>query len=153
MNLIKRFFGFFFGFNGRIGRLHFAIFLPFLLVIYVFIVGFLSILAPSYNASDRLAFIGIVLAIVAIFYVLKYSHLTRRVHDLNKKAMDSSLFTAIFWVDIISTIFTLMNSHILRLLSLPLALISILCIIILAFKKGDQEENNFGKPQIPFWKK
>lgn len=162
MNSLKNFFGFFFGFKGRVGRLHYAVFLPIFAVIYLFIAGFLALIGPKLNyhitngtfgsAEDFLG-LAIIFAVVALVLVFKYSHIVRRIHDLNKKATNTNLFQTILWIDILSPFTLLITSDIKLLVNLVMTVLSISCLITLAFKKGNEGENDFGKPQVPFWKK
>ncbi|MEG9498832.1 DUF805 domain-containing protein [Mannheimia indoligenes] len=159
MNSIKSFFGFFFGFKGRIGRLHYGLFLPVFTIIYLFITGFLTLINQKISNSTMRSsaedFLGlaVIFAIVALVLVFKYSHIVRRIHDLNKKATDTNLFNTVLWIDILSPFTLLITSDIKLLVNLVMTVLSISCLITLAFKKGNEGENDFGKPQIPFWKK
>lgn len=162
MNSIKSFFSFFFGFKERIGRLHYAIFLPVFAVIYLFIAGFLALIGPKLNyhitngtfgSEEDFLGLAIIFAVVALVFVFKYSHIVRRIHDLNKNAKDTNLFQTVLWIDILSPFTLLINSDIKLLINLAMTVISISCLITLAFKKGNEGENDFGKPQVPFWKK
>ncbi|KMK51206.1 hypothetical protein RO21_07620 [[Actinobacillus] muris] len=161
MNTIKNIFRFFFGFKGRIGRLHYALSLLVLTVISLIMVGFPTVISQniSYSimrgtfASAEVVFLTVVFALVALLLILKYSHIVRRVHDLNKKATASNLFQTILWIDIISLFTLFITSDIKILVNLAMTVIHIGCIIALAVKKGNEGKNDFGKPQIPFWKK
>lgn len=165
MNTIKNIFRFFFGFKGRIGRLHYSVFLLSFTAMYFFFPFSLTrpIRMSSYNLihslsspvvytpdiiSSAIAF-SLILIITTIFLLIKYSHITRRIHDYNKKVSNSSLYSIILLLDIISLPIMLIISPI----YIIVFSISIICMISLAFIKGDDEENNFGKPQILFWKK
>ncbi|QLD33561.1 DUF805 domain-containing protein [Mannheimia varigena] len=162
MNSIKSIFGFFFGFKGRIVRLHYGLFLPIFAVIYLFIVGFLALIVPKINyhimqgtfgLAEDFLFLAVIFAVVALILVFKYSHIVRRIHDLNKKATDTNLFNTVLWIDILSPFTLLITSDIKLLVNLVMTVLSISCLITLAFKKGNEGENDFGKPQVPFWKK
>lgn len=162
MNTIKNVFQFFFGFKGRIGRLHYALFLPIFTVSYLFVVGFLivvsqnisySIMRGTFGSAKDLGSLTILFASAALFLILKYSHIVRRIHDLNKEATASDLFQTILCIDILSLFTLLGTSDIIILVNLAITVIHIGCIIALAVKKGNEGENDFGNPQIPFWKK
>lgn len=162
MNSIKSIFGFFFGFKGRIGRLHYGLFLPVFTIIYLFITGFITLINQNisnrtmrgtFGSTEDFLFLAVTFAVVALILVFKYSHIVRRIYDLNKKATDTNLFQTILWIDILSPFTLLITSDIKLLVNLVMTVLSISCLITLAFKKGNEGENDFGKPQIPFWKK
>ncbi|QHB17367.1 DUF805 domain-containing protein [Mannheimia pernigra] len=158
MNSLKNFFGFFFGFKGRIGRLHYALFLLVLAVNYLFASMILELMNigrvlynnPTTRYTEYLVYLS---AIFALLIVLKYSLIIRRIHDFNEKATGNKLFQAILWTDILSLFNLSITYEMKHFVNLAMTVISISCLIILAFKKGDIKENDFGKPQIPFWKK
>lgn len=158
MNSIKNFFGFFFGFKGRIGRLHYTFFLLVLAVIYLFASMILELMNigrvlynnPTTRYTEYLVYLS---AIFTLLIVLKYSLIIRRIHDFNEKATGNKLFQAILWIDILSLFSLLITSEIKYFINLAMTVVSISCLIMLAFTKGDIEENYFGKPQVPFWKK
>lgn len=162
MNSLRNFLGFFFGFNGRIGRLHYGLFLSVFTIIYLFITGFITLINQNisnrtmrgtFGSAEDFLFLAVTFAVVALILVFKYSHIVRRIHDLNKKATDTNLFQTILWIDILSPFTLLITSDIKLLVNLVMTVLSISCLITLAFKKGNEGENDFGKPQVPFWKK
>lgn len=121
MNMIKNVFAFCFSFKGRIGRLHYAIFLlvayfwgiiwntfifpPLLYLILVF-------MRVAFGVSGELIGFGIA-AIMSpiILLILKFSHVIRRIHDLNLSAFDSYLFFCILGCEIIGGFFMLVASY------------------------------------------
>lgn len=152
MNIIN----FIFGFKGRTNRAYFALLLPIFAVVQA-VVAFLSILVSNVlrssqtiqnvNPTDLL----VIFAVFILYFWLKYAYVAKRAHDFNKKALESRLVNVMFILDIVSviSIFIFKNSG----LVIPCFIVSLICLIALAFKKGNEEENDFGKPQVPFWKK
>lgn len=152
MNIIN----FIFGFNGRTNRTYFALLLPIFAVIQA-VVAFLSIpvsnvlrssqTMQNINPTDLL----IIFTIFILYFWLKYAYVAKRAHDFNKKAAESKLVYVMFMLDIsfAISIFMFKNFG----LAIPCFIVSLICLIALAFKKGNEEENDFGKPQVPFWKK
>lgn len=160
MNSLKNFFGFFFGFKRRIGRLHFAIFLilmiPLNFTMATIIPTALEITLHTIK-TDQLGYallsILVSVGLFLLWFGVKYSHIVRRIHDLNKKANNTNLFQTILWIDILSPFTLLISPDIRLLVNLVMAVIMISCFVTLAFKKGNEGDNDFSKPQIPFWKK
>ncbi|TGZ98602.1 DUF805 domain-containing protein [Rodentibacter pneumotropicus] len=159
MNKLKKTWNFLFGFKGRIGRLHFAIFLPFFIIslfvfntlAYVFLKGLNS---PSTikNSSvyEIIFFAAIVLVLVVLVTIFKYSHIVRRIHDYDKSFGNSGLGIIIALVEIIGTFISLSGKG---EYTFFLGFISIICLISLVFIKGTKGANQFGAKPIPFWKK
>ncbi|QLB42223.1 DUF805 domain-containing protein [Mannheimia pernigra] len=145
MNSLKNFFGFFFGFKGRIGRLHYALFLLVLAVSYLFASMILELMNigrvlynnPTTRYTEYLVYLS---AIFALLIVLKYSLIIRRIHDFNEKATGNKLFQAILWADILSLFNLSITYEMKHFVNLAMTVISISCLIILAFKKGDIKE-------------
>ncbi|AHG86930.1 hypothetical protein F544_17020 [Bibersteinia trehalosi USDA-ARS-USMARC-190] len=150
MNIIN----FIFGFNGRTNQAYFALLLPIFVVIQA-VVTFLSIPVSNVlrsaqkiqnvNPTDLL----FIFAIFILYFWLKYAYVAKRAHDFNKKATESKLVYAMSMIDLsfVISIFMFQNFG----LAIPCLIVSLICLIVLAFKKGDKNENNFGKPQVPFW--
>ncbi|WP_373099024.1 MULTISPECIES: DUF805 domain-containing protein [Pasteurellaceae] len=169
MNKLKAIWNFLFGFKGRIGRLHFAIFLPFLVISFMIfnMLAFVSskVLALSSikqtNTYEIIQAIAILLISFVFYILLKYSHIVRRVHDYNKSIGSSVLGSTIIICEILVTFLSLLSSFILTSHSLEdiyiaitlLGFIGLICLISLIFIKGTKGENQFGKEPIPFWKK
>lgn len=147
MKVIRNIFSFFFGFRGRIGRLHYFIFLILYMPISLIFIGLPN---PISNIPLSL----ILLSLLLLLLITRYSHTIRRVHDYNKNAFDSGLFMATFFSDFIALYNTIMKGGELGyLITLILLAISVISMIILIFIKGDQEENKFGPKPVSFWKK
>lgn len=168
MNTIKKIFSFFLGFKGRIGRLHYFIFLILYTLISLFVINFsITILKHTIpnilqrsNAIEILFTLLIIISIQILIFRIKYSHIIRRIHDYNKQDSESSLFLAICLSDfifvfiyIIETFSYYSMKELYYLATLVLSLISIISMFILVFIKGDQGNNKFGPKPILFWKK
>lgn len=146
MNIIN----FIFGFNGRTSRTYFALLLPLFIALQLLMVVLSVMISQSFQNSN-LTELFVILLIFPIYFWLKYAYVTKRVHDFNKKISDSKLAYVMLMVDIALAIAVILFQNF--GLALPCLIISLICLISLAFKKGDEGENNFGKPQVPFWKK
>lgn len=148
MNIIN----FIFGFKGRTSRAYFALLLPIFAVIQA-VVAFLSIPVSDVLRYSRVTptDLLIIFAVFTLYFWLKYAYVAKRTHDFNKKATESKLVVVMLMLDIsfVISIFIFKNFG----LAIPCFIVSLICLIALAFKKGNEEENNFGKPQVPFWKK
>lgn len=162
MNKLRRCWNFFFGFNGRISRLHFAIFLPFLVITFMAINFLFFIFSKAItplsiqrsSTSEIILVIAILIIAVVFYLLLKYSHIARRVHDYNKDFWGSKLSSTIVVFEVIATIVSLNGKSEFALLSVYLmGIIGLICLISLAFIKGTEGENNFGPKPVPFWKK
>ena len=163
MNKLKKIWNFLFGFKGRIGRLHFAIFLPFFLIsififnvlAYPFVRAFSS---PSIvrNSSIYELILGaaILLILMALVTVFKYSHIARRTHDYGKSLGNSGIGTIIILLEIIGTLLVFSGKgEFVMLLLVLLSIIAPIFLIALVFIKGTEGPNQFGEEPIPFWKK
>ncbi|MCK3654597.1 hypothetical protein A4G19_02070 [Pasteurellaceae bacterium Macca] len=162
MNKIKGVLAFFLGFKGRIGRLHYAIFLPFLFALMIlsgslwFMVG-VSIAKVKYIGGYEFELLFVILGAILgsiLTIMFKYSHLTRRVHDFNYKVTNSILFNTILIIEIIATVLPLLGVNMKDgafMLFILGGIIALICLISLAFIKGTDGENNFGVRSIPFW--
>ncbi|MBF0750735.1 MULTISPECIES: DUF805 domain-containing protein [unclassified Pasteurella] len=158
MNKLKKTWNFLFGFKGRIGRLHFAIFLLFFIIslfvfntlAYVFLQGLNS---PStiknFSVYEIIFFAAIVLVLVVLVTIFKYSHIVRRIHDYDKSFGNSGLGITIALLEIIVVFLSFARSE----YTLLLGFISLICLTSLVFIKGTKGENQFGAEPIPFWKK
>lgn len=98
MGVIKRILSFLFGFNGKIGRLHFAIALLLVIVFQLFIVFASTIVvtvlkSPAAQKNPDEVFIVCIFLIISIsiIYLFKYSHVIRRISDLDQKLNQSTL--------------------------------------------------------------
>ncbi|OOF49903.1 hypothetical protein BKK52_02570 [Rodentibacter trehalosifermentans] len=155
MSKLKKIWNFLFGFKGRIGRLHFAIFLPFLLIVsmvcFTLILTCLDIIrAPLVEVIYKIIAIGIMLILFFFQIIFKYSHIARRIHDYDKCLGNSGLGITIILIEIIAILLSFVGmGEYIRLL----AIIGIICFIALALIKGTKGENQFGSEPIPFWKK
>lgn len=152
MNIIN----FIFGFRGRTNRAYFALLLPLFITIQILMVFFSLAISNALASAKQMSLqvsdlmeIFTVLLIFPIYFWLKYAYVAKRAHDFNKKAPESKLVYIMFMVDLSLSIgVTLFQNF---GLAVPSLIISLICLITLSFKKGDQEENYFGKPQVPFW--
>ena len=158
MNILKRIWNFFFGFSGRIGRLHFAISWLFIFVIGLFITGFTNFaILPAMRGVKRgdYSVILIILSLLIIHSCLKYSHIARRTHDFGKYFWDSNLASTIALCEIIYIVLSIFarNTDVGYILMFISAIIGGICFISLIFVKGTQGKNHFGEEPIPFWKK
>ena len=113
MNMIKNAFAFAFcfSFEGKIGRLHYTIFLLiayfwgiiwntiiFPPILYVILV----IMRAAFGVTGELVAFGLAMIVSPlVLLLLKFSHVIRRIHDLNLSAFDSYLFFCILGCEII----------------------------------------------------
>ncbi|MDG6894830.1 DUF805 domain-containing protein [Volucribacter amazonae] len=146
--MLKKVFWFLFGFKGRISRLHFTLFLPFLSILFLLLASFFTfMIKKSHNInsfSDLMISLLLVLFIAGIYLLIKYSHIVRRIHDFDKKANESLLFIIIFLCDVISFFFPFLDQNGFVVILRPiLAILSIICIISLCFIKGSKSTNSF----------
>lgn len=205
MNIIKGIFGF----EGRIGRASFSVFLLFFFagcIVFNSAILMLSGMIGQLTLLDIIQqepiFYTVLLISLLIYFIIKYSYLNRRVHDFNKRATESKLYNSIVLLDMASLLliiyyldmqskinyelidhyyslmlsrtqsnmkqaeYLFMSSNELRdslslltnsgtvsiIYIIGLALSSF-CVVSLSFIKGNEGENDFGKPQLPFWKK
>lgn len=161
MNSLKNFFGFFFGFKGRIGRLHFAIFLllmiPLNFIIATIMPTVLDIIFHAIRTNQLgYALLSILFGVglITLWLGLKYSHLVRRANDYNVSGFKSGLVITIFILDLTSFYFLFIQNWFTKeLFSLTLNISQLVCLSYMLFSKGSIGENDFGKPQVPFWKK
>ena len=162
MNKLTFCWNFVFGFKGRVSRLHFAMFLPFLIIafiamnflFFIFSKAITPLSIQRSSTSEIILVIAILIAATVFYLLLKYSHIARRVHDYNKDVWGSGLSSTIIVCDVIGIIVSLNGKSEFALLSVYLmGIIGLICLISLAFIKGTEGENNFGPKPIPFWKK
>lgn len=205
MNIIKGIFGF----EGRVGRASFSVFLLFFLagcIVFNSVILMLSGMIGKLTLLDIIQeepvfYITLLISLV-IYLIIKYSYLNRRIHDFNKKPTESKLYNIIILLDIASlllvvyyldmqskinyeliehyyslmlsktqsnmkqaeylfmssnelrdSISLLSNSGTVSMIYIIGLLLSSCCVFLLSFIKGNEGENDFGKPQVPFWKK
>ncbi|STO55604.1 Predicted membrane protein [Canicola haemoglobinophilus] len=166
MNTLKTIWNFFFGFKGRINQYYYLILILFTIplpyIIHVLSITwdyvFYNTWTVSISPSDWLLNIVIttimlfMFLIAPIFWILfKYSLLVRRSHDFNGEAKSTPHIMLIAFTDIL-TILPLFIAKLPFNLHISAWLISSVLAISLAFIKGDEGDNNFGSPQLPFWK-
>lgn len=205
MNIIKGIFGF----EGRVGRESFSVFLLFFFagcIVFNSAILMLSGMIGQLTILDIIQqepiFYTTLLISLVIYLIIKYSYLNRRVHDFNKRATESKLYNFIILLDIAclllviyyldmqskinyelidhyyslmlsktqsnmkqaeylfmssnelrDSISLLSNSGTVSIIYIIGLIFSSCCVISLSFIKGNDGENNFCKPQIPFWKK
>ncbi|MEG9476134.1 DUF805 domain-containing protein [Mannheimia indoligenes] len=205
MNIIKGIFGF----QGRVGRASFTLFLLFFFIgsiafnlAILLLVGMRGEFALLDIIQEEPVFYTSLLIALVIYLIIKYSYLTRRVHDFNKKPTESKLYNTILLLDITSFLliiyylnmqskinydlieqyhslmfsriqsdmeqaeYLFMSSNELRdslslltnsggviIIYMLILGLSYCCVVSLSFLKGNDGENDFGKPQVPFWKK
>ncbi|OOF52646.1 DUF805 domain-containing protein [Rodentibacter trehalosifermentans] len=158
MNKLKKTCNFLFGFSGRIGRLHFAISLLFLIIsvvvfnilpqVFLMMLGYASIIQNS--SAYEIIFVAVtVLVLTVLSIIFKYSHIARRIHDYDKSFGNSGLGITIALLDIIVMFLSFSRSE----YTLLLGFVSIICLVSLVFIKGTKGENQFGAEPISFWKK
>ncbi|MBN6711383.1 DUF805 domain-containing protein [Haemophilus haemoglobinophilus] len=169
MKVLKQIWDFLFSFKGRICRTYYAMFLPVMLVIQLVITGFFLAIEfsiknlrkngyiPRHILPDLLPLdlnlttqILIILLVVILYLWIKYAYVTKRAHDFNKSLLESKLIIIPLVLDIwlITDLFFFKHMPIVLLL-----ICSTICLLSLAFIKSTEGDNNFGSPQIPFWKR
>lgn len=113
MNIIKSIFSF----TGRVGRVHFAIYLLFFFLgCFIFNAAIISISGLMSGSvtlfqiikSEPILFIFLLLNLI-IYLIIKYSHIIRRIQDLNKSKNESKIYKTILLIDVIS--FILISVH------------------------------------------
>lgn len=138
MNTPKNFFSFFFGFKGKISQKHYTIFLiVFILfsIVWLPIISFIgefALLATNIGSADAIPLWFFAISALLLWIVLKFSHVVRRVHDLNMKATSSMLFQAILWVEVIYGILPFTGMSDLYIVNY-IPWIGLICMIGLAF--------------------
>lgn len=170
MNTLKTIWDFLFGFEGRIGRVHFITFL----VISSIISYSLTSINVSLPISEAIKQVSIMSIPEKIWYSLLeglsywmfFSHLARRVHDFGKSLTQVKFILFAFitqWLLTLVNRFYLMpllryetpegQEALLGLLGLiPMVMMffALICLLVVAFKKGTQGENSFGPEPILF---
>lgn len=113
MNIIKSIFSF----TGRVGRVHFAIYLLFFFLgCFIFNAAIISISGLMFGSvtlfqiikSEPILFIFLLLSLI-IYLIIKYSHIIRRIQDLNKSKNESKIYKTLILIDVIS--FILISVH------------------------------------------
>lgn len=165
MNTLKIIWNFFFGFKGRINQYYYLILILFTIPL-PYIIHVLSIIwenmvymwKVAISPNDLQLTIISTSTIIAMFFIIpvfgvifKYSLLARRSHDFNGEAKSTPHIILIAFTDIL-TILPLFIAKLPFNLHISAWLISSVLAISLAFRKGDEGDNNFGSPQLPFWK-
>lgn len=153
MDIIKNIFSFFFGFKGRISRLHYAVFLPLFLILSV--IGNTFSLTISKMTKQEFDFQFLIWAtyigVFALIMLFKYSHITRRTHDFNKSFWDGGIALTIITLEIVMVIMSFKGADL--GIYYICGAVSLVFLIILGLVKGTDGENDYGKKPVPFWKK
>lgn len=149
MNTIKKIFNFILGFDGRVTRLHYFIFLLFFFVLDFIVVGIIGMI---FNSGIRISTVSDTnIAIIIFLLWIKYSHIVRRFHDFNTPAGHSYLFLFIFLSDVIAFLL-IRGPVVIQAIILLLHIIAIGCMIALVFFKGTEGRNDFGEQPFSCWK-
>lgn len=171
MKTLKQIWNFLFSFKGRTCRTYYAMFLPVMFVIqFVITVFFLAIgfsvenlrkngSIPRYMFPDLLPLdlnlttqILIILLVIILCLWIKYAYVTKRAHDFNKSLLESKLISIPLLLDIWLIISLFFFNKMTTALPVPILICSVICLLSLAFIKSTEGDNNFGSPQLPFWK-
>lgn len=163
-----------FGFKGRINRMRYLVALPIIItgeiVKFSLAMIFISVVSDYYNGYNHIfmnSIMGYPLSVcIIIFFVFKYSHISRRIQDFNKSISESWLG----WLEVISDIFFAIGLiQVNNGLASPLGVLSItfgigslfitfgaglgiIILIRLVFIKGNDEDNKYGSKPKPFGK-
>lgn len=172
MKVLKQIWDFLFSFKGRTCRTYYAMFLPVILVIQLVITGFFVAIGfsiensrkngsiPGHMPPDLLLLdlnlttqILIILLVIILYLWIKYAYVTKRAHDFNKSLLESKLISIPLLLDIWLIISLFFFQNMATALPVPILICSVICLLSLAFIKSTEGDNNFGSPQIPFWKR
>ncbi|WP_025328934.1 DUF805 domain-containing protein [Bibersteinia trehalosi] len=147
-----------YSFHGRLNRSNFFFSSITLLISTIIIFFLFSIIL--WDKNNTLSFICYVF-VAFNFYRIKLSLMVKRSQDFGKKGQDSYLVSGSVAADSVVFVASLlvlffksydMNYLVYIIFGLS-SIISAVCQISLTVIKGDEGENDFGKPQIPLWKK